>query len=64
MDSSNFSQVARAAIARLQLPLSPLPAPSFVLSLLACAVSAYHFESVGQPRSQRLPRYRECQNAA
>jgi hypothetical protein len=33
MDSSNFSQVASAAIARQQLSLSLLPALPFVLSL-------------------------------
>ena len=33
MDSVNFSQVASAAVARLQRPRSPLPALPFVLSL-------------------------------
>ena len=64
MDSSNFSQVASAALARLQLPLSPLLAQHFVLSLPAFAVPAYHIESVGGPRSQRRPQNRECLNAA
>jgi hypothetical protein len=59
MDRWPGSQIAAAIAAGALGSQSQLPASLPVLSLLANAGPAYHVESVGQPRSQRLPPHRE-----